>query len=263
MREDQNSSGSLRNDGSAGDVDYGRIGTHYSSFRQPEPRIASLILAHLGEAETVLNVGAGAGSYEPLDRVVTAVEPSATMRAQRPIHLSAAIDAVAERLPFEDKTFDAAMATFTIHQWADLRGGLGEMRRVTKGPIVLLSCEPGEVEQFWLNDYVPGVLAAEARRYPSRATIAKAMGCDVAMQAVPIPFDCVDGFNEAYYGRPEMFLNPAARLSCSAWGFISPEETARATSKLEMDITEGHWDSRWGQLRTQPFYDGSLKLYVA
>jgi len=250
-------------DGSAGDVDYGRIGTHYSAFRKPEPRIAALILEHLGDAETILNVGAGAGSYEPSDRNVTAVEPSATMRAQRPPHLSAAIDAVAERLPFEDTAFDAAMATFTIHQWSDLTAGLREMRRVTKGPIVLLSCEPGEVEQFWLNDYVPGVLAAESRRYPSRAMIADAVGGDVAMHAVPIPLDCSDGFNEAYYGRPEMFLNAGARLSCSAWGFITADETARAVARLERDLAGGAWDKRLGHLRRQPFYHGSLKLYVA
>jgi SAM-dependent methyltransferase len=252
-----------QSDGSAGDVDYGRVGMHYSSFRRAEPRIANLILSHLGEAESVLNVGAGAGSYEPVDRPVTAVEPSATMRAQRPSHLSAALDAVAERLPFDDKTFDAAMATFTIHQWANLKAGLMEMRRVTKGPIVLLSCEPGEVEQFWLNDYVPGVLAAEARRYPSGARIAGAMGCDVAVHPVPIPFDCSDGFNEAYYGRPEMFMNTAARLSCSAWGFISADETDRAIAKLEADLTQGRWDGRLGHLRSQPSYLGSLKLYVA
>jgi SAM-dependent methyltransferase len=252
-----------RNDGSAGDVDYGSIGTHYSAFRRPDPRIAARIHALLGDAEMVLNVGAGAGSYEPVDRIVTAVEPSATMRMQRPSSLSPAIDAVAEDLPFADKSFDATMATFTIHQWPDLAAGLKEMRRVTKGPIVLMSCEPGEVEKFWLADYVPGVLSAEARRYPARGTIAEAIGSPVTMHPVPIPFDCIDGFNEAYYGRPEMFLNADARLSCSAWNFISAEETERAVSRLEADLNDGAWDERLGHLRRQPFYEGSLKLYVA
>lgn len=250
-------------DGSAGDVDYGRSGTHYSTFRRPEPRIAQLIAFHLGDADTVLNVGAGAGSYEPVDRNVTAVEPSATMRTQRPSHLSPAIDAVAEDLPFEDNAFDAGMATFTIHQWNNLAAGLREMRRVTRGPVILLSCEPGEVEQFWLKDYAPGVLAAEARRYPSGKTIEDAIGDRVSVYEVPIPFDCVDGFNEAYYGRPEMFLNSDARLSCSAWGFISPAETNQAILHLKNDLDNGTWDEKFGTLRLQPFYLGSLKLYVA
>src|SRR6201996_7337274 len=120
-------------DGSAGDANYGRIGRDYSAFRQPEPAIARQIHRALGDARKVLNVGAGAGSYEPVDREVTAVEPSASMRAQRPAHLPRAIDATAEKLPFEDGAFDGAMATFTAHQWSDLKAGLSEMRRVTRG----------------------------------------------------------------------------------------------------------------------------------
>jgi len=146
-------------DGSAGDANYGAIGTGYARFRQPDPRIAAFIHQALGTAETVLNVGAGAGSYEPTDRSVTAVEPSASMRAQRPPHLPAAIDAAAERLPFPDRSFDAAMATFTIHQWADLGKGLAELRRVTRGPIALLTCDPALLDRFWLNAYAPEVIA--------------------------------------------------------------------------------------------------------
>ncbi|KYC38903.1 hypothetical protein WA1_33360 [Scytonema hofmannii PCC 7110] len=156
-----------KDDGSVGDANYGTIGKDYSIYRQPEPRIAAFIHAALGTARTVMNVGAGAGSYEPLDRKVTAVEPSASMRTQRPAHLSVAIDAVAEKLPFPDSHFDACMATFTVHQGSDLDAGLHQMRRVTKGPIVVLSCDPDLVQQFWLNAYAPDVLAAEARRYPA------------------------------------------------------------------------------------------------
>jgi hypothetical protein len=104
-------------DGSADDANYGVIGSDYSRYRRPDPRIAARITRALGDAQTLLNVGAGAGSYEPIDRVVTAVEPSASMRAQRPDHLPVAIDAVAEHLPFEDGRFDASMASFTVHQW--------------------------------------------------------------------------------------------------------------------------------------------------
>src|SRR3954469_10539782 len=123
-----------QSDGSAGDANYGAIGKRYSAYRRPEPAIAAFINEALGDAETVLNVGAGAGSYEPTDRSVTAVEPSATMRAQRPPELPAAIDAVAEELPVHDDAFDASLATFTVHQWTDLAVGLAELRRVTRGP---------------------------------------------------------------------------------------------------------------------------------
>lgn len=154
-------------DGSAGDANYGAIGRGYAIYRQPEPLIGLRISEALANAQTVLNVGAGAGSYEPVDRQVVAVEPSASMRAQRPPHLACAIDAVAEELPFADRHFDASMATFTIHQWHDLTAGLREMRRVTRGPLVVLTCDPNEVQNFWLNQYAPQVLATEARRYPS------------------------------------------------------------------------------------------------
>src|SRR4029453_19002252 len=160
------------------------------------------IMRALGSAGTVLNVGAGTGSYEPRDRDVTAVEPSASMRAQRPPYLSVALDAVAEHLPFPDRRFDASMATFTVHQWADLERGLAELRRVTTGPVIILTCDPTLVQRFWLNDYAPQVLAAEARRYPSLERIRAHLGGAVQELSVPIPLDCRDGFNEAYYGRP-------------------------------------------------------------
>lgn len=164
----------MRYDGSVGDADYGVIGPGYTRYRQPEPRIAAQILRALGGARSVLNVGAGAGSYEPWDREVTAVEPSAAMRAQRPPHLSEAVEASAECLPFPDRRFDAAMATFTVHQWQDLETGLREMRRVTKGPIVVISCDPCIVDRFWLSEVAPEVLAKEARRYPKMARVGSA-----------------------------------------------------------------------------------------
>jgi len=251
------------NDGSAGDANYGAIGQGYANYRQPEPAIAALILSALGSAKTVLNVGAGAGSYEPADRPVTAVEPSASMRAQRPPHLPAAIDAVAERLPFPDGAFDAAMTTFSVHQWTDLDAGLREMRRVTRGPVLVLSCAPELVQRFWLNDYAPGVLAAEARRYPPLDRIAGILGGHRDIVPVPIPLLCRDGFNEAYYGRPERFLDPGARLACSAWSFVAPAEAEASVDRLRGDLTSGAWDSRYGHLRTQAAFDGSLRLVVA
>jgi SAM-dependent methyltransferase len=152
-------------DGSAGDANYGLIGNGYARYRRPDPHIAGLIARALAGARTVLNVGAGAGSYEPNDRCVTAVEPAASMRRQRPVHLPLAIDAVAEKLPFVDENFDASMATFTVHQWSDLDAGLAEMRRVTRGTIVIMTCDPDELNQFWLDSCAPEVIAVEARRY--------------------------------------------------------------------------------------------------
>jgi SAM-dependent methyltransferase len=185
-------------DGSAGDADYSAIGRGYADYRRPDPRIASAIRRELGDAETVLNVGAGAGSYEPVDLAVTAVEPSESMRRQRPATLPSAIDATAENLPFADRSFDASMATFTVHQWADLRAGLRELRRVTRGVVVILSCEPAALDRFWLIDYAPEVIATEARRYPDPAAVARELGGDTSILAVPIPLDCTDGFGEAY-----------------------------------------------------------------
>lgn len=250
-------------DGSAGDADYAAIGRDYSLYRQAEPAIARRIEDAFGSARTVLNVGAGAGSYEPLTRDVTAVEPSASMRAQRPAHLPVALDAAAERLPFADREFDAAMATFTVHQWADLAAGLAEMRRVTKGPVVILSCDPQLVQGFWLNDYAPDVLAAETLRYPPLDRMGALLGGRVDILPVPIPQLCIDGFNEAYYGRPEQFLDDGARLACSAWSFVAPDIATEYIDHLRRDLTTGAWDRRYGHLRTQAEFDGSLRLIVA
>lgn len=251
-----------RSDGSAGDANYGSIGGGYTHYRQPDPRIAAWLHAALGSAERILNIGAGAGSYEPTDRLVTPVEPSATMRAQRPEGLAAAIDATAERLPFEDDAFDAAMASFTVHQWNDLAKGLSEVRRVTKGPVVILTCLPDLVRRFWLNDYAPEVLATEARRYPSVARIAAGLGGDVGVMSVPIPFDCRDGFNEAYFGRPEMLLEPGARRANSAWSFVAPDIADEYVRSLSEALDLGQWDARYGHLRHQAEFDGSLRLIV-
>ena len=250
-------------DGSAGDANYATIGAAYTRYRRPDPRIAAQIAEALGAARTVLNVGAGAGSYEPADREVTPVEPSASMRAQRPAHLAAAVDATAENLPFADDAFHASMTTFSAHQWSDLRAGLREMRRVTRGPVVILTCDPNLVRAFWLYEYAPEVLDTEARRYPSTAELADALGGGVTVDKVPVPLDCTDGFNEAYYGRPEALLDPAARLSCSAWSFAGPEVQDRFTRELTRDLADGRWDRRHGHLRAKPALDGSLILVTS
>jgi SAM-dependent methyltransferase len=248
-------------DGSAGDADYGVIGKGYANYRQPDPEIAGFLGNALGDARSVLNVGAGAGSYEPVDREVTAIEPSASMRAQRPAHLPVAIDGVAERLPFADRSFDACMATFTVHQWSDLDAGLSEMRRVTRGPVLVLTCDPLALHRSWLAEYAPEMIAVEARRYPSMTAIDAALG-GAEIISVPIPLLCTDGFGEAYYGRPERMLETGARLANSAWSFVEPEFEPRFVKRLSEDLESGAWDRKYGALRTQPHFDGSLRLIV-
>jgi SAM-dependent methyltransferase len=248
-------------DGSAGDADYSRIGPGYTNYRQPDPRIEAAILDALGPGTSVVNVGAGAGSYEPVDRAVTAVEPSASMRANRPAGRPA-IDATADALPFADDSFDAAMSTFSVHQWPDLAAGLGELRRVARGPVVVMTVDPDFDGHFWLDDYAPEVLATESSRFPKLDRIAAALGGQVEVRTIPIPLDCTDGFNQAFYGRPEVLLEPGARLANSAWSFVAPEVQERFVRDLAADLASGAWDAKYSTLRTQPTFDGGLRLVI-
>jgi SAM-dependent methyltransferase len=247
----------------AGDFDYERAGAGYARLRQPDPRLAALVHDALGDARTVINVGAGAGSYEPLDRLVTAVEPSAAMRAQRPAVLSTAVDAVAESLPFADGSFDAAMATVTVHQWPDPAAGLRELRRVARGPVVILTFDADALDRLWLFSYFPDLLAIERRRFPAIAAIRAALGGVGSVAPVPIPIDCVDGFAEAYYARPEAFLDPDVRRSQSGWGFLPAAATRVGLTRLRADLESGAWDRRLGALRRQPEFVGSVRLITA
>jgi SAM-dependent methyltransferase len=247
----------------AGDVDYAGHGPNYSRRRQPDARIEAQIHAALGDARRVLNVGAGAGSYEPLDRHVIAIEPAQAMRAQRPAHLVPAIDATAERLPLDDASVDAAMALATVHQWRDLAQGLRELRRVARGPVVLLCFDGDALARFWLAEYAPEMIAVEGRRSPPIATLVEGLGGRCEVREVPIPQDCVDGFAEAFYARPEAFLDDAVRRAQSAWTFVSEEIQQRNVAALAADLASGAWDRRHGALRSQPTYVGSLRLIVS
>src|SRR5688572_12062957 len=176
----------------AGDFDYEAHGSGYARQRRTDPRIAALVYAALGDARTVLNVGAGAGSYEPEDRHVIAIEPSAAMRAQRPKHLTPAIHGIAENLPLDDQSVDASMASITVHQWPDLQKGLSELRRVTRDRIIVLTFDGDVLDRYWLADYVPELIAHERRRFPAIETICKCFGGKTEVQSIPIPKDCVD-----------------------------------------------------------------------
>jgi SAM-dependent methyltransferase len=249
----------------AGDVDYSRIGPGYAQKRRPDPRIEARIHAALGNAHTVLNVGAGTGSYEPRDRHVIAIEPAETMRRQRPIDLAPAINARAEALPLDNASVDACMAVITVHQWQDLDAGLRELRRVTRGPIVIVVFDGEALQRFWLNDYVPELIEADRRRDPPIDFLVEQLSTPsrrATVETLPIPIDCVDGFTEAFYARPDRFLDPAVTRAQSAWTFVSPEVHRRFIEQLASDLSSGQWDRRYGHWRTMPTFDGSLRMIV-
>ncbi len=247
----------------AGDFDYDTpANARYAQQRQTEPRIAAQVHTALGSARTVVNVGAGAGSYEPEGLEVTAVEPSASMRAQRASGAAPAVAASAEALPFEDDAFDAAMAMVTVHQWPDVARGVAELRRVASGPVVILTFDPSTMSRFWLAEYAPELLAREAPRFPTIEALCQSLGPGAYARPVPVPIDCVDGFMEAYYARPEAFLDDHVRDAQSSWGFIDGPTTAVILARLRADLESGRWDERHGVLRTQPEFDGSLTLVV-
>ena len=220
---------------------YDTIGVTYTVTRRTEPRIAAQVWTALGDARTVLNVGAGTGSYEPADRQVVAVEPSAVMRSQRPPDAAPCLAAAAERLPFEDQSFDAALAIATIHHWQDPIAGLREMRRVARR-VVVFTFDLDRLSQFWLTrDYLPelsGLLAG----YPSLTDQSRAIGARI--EPVLIPWDCADGFFEAYWRRPEAYLDENVRHGISVWAKLGPLIEARAVRSLREDLASGRWAER-------------------
>ena len=243
---------------------YDRLGTTYSGYRKTEPRIEKIIHANLREAKTVLNVGAGTGSYEPTDRYVVAVEPSATMRAQRQQNGKLpAINGYADSLPFDDRSFDASMAMITIHHWPDINKGLKELRRVTKDRVLILTCDPSRVHNFWGAEYFPDLAKIESTRFPSPEFIMDSLGGNCECILLPIPFDCVDGFIEAFYGRPEELLRKEVRKAQSAWEYLPAGREEILMKNFEKNLKSGSWDKKYGHLRKQTEFKGSLVLVVS
>ncbi len=242
---------------------YDTIGPAYPATRCTEPRIAAQVWEALGDARTVLNVGAGTGSYEPPDREVTAVEPSAVMRALRPAGAAPCMAACAEDLPFPDQSFDAAMAFSTVHHWRDPIAGLREMRRVAKRVVVFTydASEIGWRERFWLSrDYLPefaGLLA----EWPSLADLARAIGGRA--HPVLVPWDCADGFFEAYWRRPEAYLEQDVRRAVSVWTRVGPQVEQRAVDSLRDDLASGRWAERNRDLVAMDAAELGLRLIVA
>jgi len=242
---------------------YDTIGATYTVTRRTEPRIAAQVWAALGDARTVLNVGAGTGSYEPPGRDVTAVEPSAVMRAQRPAGSAPCVAATAESLPFEDQSFDAAMAFSTIHHWPDPIAGLREMRRVARRVVVFThdSSEAGWLRRFWLTrDYLPEAAELVAGR-PPLAEQARAIGARI--EPVLIPWDCADGFFEAYWRRPGAYLDDRVRRGVSGWARVGPDAEQRAVRSLRADLASGRWAERNPELVDLEAAELGLRLLIA
>lgn len=239
-------------------VSYDTIGIDYSNLRRPDARIAAQIWQALGSAQTVLNVGAGTGSYEPTDRHVTAVEPSAEMIRQRPASSAPVIQCTAEDLPFDDDSFDAAMAVLTIHHWTDKAKGLSEMRRVARGPIVLLTFDPAHSEA-WLNDYFPELVTLDDGQMPRMDDYVKWLG-PIEIVPVPVPHDCTDGFLYAYWQRPTAYLD--ARIRAGMSSFHALADVSDGLARLEKDIDSGEWERRYSNLLALNEYDLGYRLVV-
>lgn len=237
---------------------YDTIGINYGELRKPDRRIAAAIEIALGSAHTVLNVGAGTGSYEPRGRAVTAIEPSIEMIRKRRPSAARVIQAPADDLPFEDKCFDGAMAILTIHHWPDKEAGLREIRRVTRGRIVLLTFDPSQ--RPWLTDYFPELSALDDAQMPPMSDYSRWLG-PVRIIPLPVPHDCVDGFLYAYWRRPEAYLDPRIRSgSSSFWSIGNVDAGLR---RLADDIQSGQWDLRYDGLRTLEEYDAGYRLVIA
>lgn len=245
----------------AGQARYDSIGRSYSSTRREDPRIRAHVHDAIGTAATVVNVGAGTGSYEPADRLVVAVDPSPAMVRQRVNRSPLVVDAVAENLPLASGSFDVGLAILTIHHWHDVAGGLRELARVSRRQVVFFF-EPLQAHDFWALDYFP-----EALDVPSEAA---APGLDVIgatlavreVRTVPVPRDCQDGFGAAYWARPEAYTDPLVQAGMSWLALLPDDVRARGTRRLRDDLASGEWERRYGHLRRHETYDGGYRIAV-
>jgi len=242
---------------------YDRIGGRYREGRREDPRIAAAIWAALGDAAPVVNVGAGTGSYEPRDRPVVAVEPSVVMLAQRPARAAPAVRAAAEALPLRDRSCGAAMGVLTVHHWSDRRRGLAEMCRVARGPIVLFVRDPLVVPGWWLHYYFPASKRLEASWEVRLDELARLIGRRLEAVPVPLPADCTDGFNAAYWRRPSAILDYRIWRSMSALALIPDADRESGMRQLRADLDSGEWHRRWGHLLALDEIDLGYRVVIA
>lgn len=242
---------------------YDTIGRGYSQSRRADPRIARQIVEALGDAGTVVNLGAGAGSYEPRHLAVTAVEPSIEMIGQRPPDTAPVVRAIAEQLPFADHSFDASLAVLTIHHWRDQRRGLAEMRRVARRRVVILTWDIAAGATFWLTaHYFPEIMVFDSTRFGPIDELADTLG-GAKVIPVPVPRDCHDGFLAAFWATPEEYLDPQRRAAMSVFAQIPRKEVKSGLERLARDLRDGTWDRRFGGLRTRDSLDAGYRLLIA
>jgi SAM-dependent methyltransferase len=244
---------------------YEAIGQGYTATRREDPRIAQRLHEALGDARTVVNVGAGAGSYEPADRDVIAIEPSDVMAAQRPPDRVPAIRAAADDLPLRDRSVDAAMAVLTVHHWdAAQERGVRELRRVARDRVVILTYDPGVSARMWLMaDYLPEVAQLDARTFPPLGALAAWLGDDVTVEPIPVHRDTPDWMLGSFWPHPERALDERARANTSGFARMPADVVERALAALRRDLADGTWDERHGHLRELDEHDVGLRLVVA
>lgn len=238
---------------------YDTIGVGYADLRQPDPSIEQAIHTALGDAETVVNVGAGSGSYEPSEKSVLAIELSQTMIRQRPLDSAPVVQASAMALPFESNTFDASLAILTVHHWPDKARGISELRRVASSRVVVLTWDPS-FPGFWLTEYVPEVLEIDRPLFPMLHEYERLLG-SIDVVEVPIPHNCTDGFMCAYWRRPEAYLDSNVRSAISTFSKLG--DVSAALARLERDLESGEWHRRYGDILSQPELDLGYRLIVA
>jgi hypothetical protein len=238
---------------------YDRIGTTYNTTRRADPRLEQVIWSRLGDCRTVLNVGAGTGAYEPRDRAVVAVEPSATMRRGRPEGAAPCVAASAESLPFDDRSFDAAMAILTVHHWRDYRAGLRELRRVARQRVVVVHWDQAVMDRFWLAEYFPEAFALDRRRGPALPEVCAALGPGTDVVPLLVPHDCQDGFGAAYWRRPGAYLDAAVRAGTSMLA-QTEHERGDGVDRLRRDLTDGTWTARHRHLLDQSELDCGYRV---
>lgn len=223
---------------------YDEIGRSYRRTRRPDPRIAAAIVTALGDVDSVVDVGAGAGAYEP-PQTVLAVEPSRVMIDQRPAGAAPVVQAVAEALPLPDRSVDAALAVLTVHHWSDVAAGVAEMRRVARRRLVFFTWWPERVAEFWLlSEYLTAVAEADARRAVPVQQLSRLLGAAADVRSVPVPHDCTDGFGAAYWRRPEAYLDPEVRAGVSVLATADAGALREGLQRLEEDLRSGEWYRR-------------------
>jgi SAM-dependent methyltransferase len=244
---------------------YDSIGQGYSRTRREDPRLRARIHAALDDARTVVNVGAGAGSYEPRDRHVIAIEPSDVMAAQRARELAPAIRASAGSIPLRDGSVDAAMAVLSVHHWdGEREQGVRELRRVARGAVVILTYDAAVSGTMWLmKDYLPEVAALDLRIFPPPQQLAEWLGGSVRIEEIPLPRDTRDWMLGAFWAHPERVLDADARAATSGFARMSPDVVERVVTEVGRDLASGQWDERYGHLRSLDALDVGLRLVVA